>query len=280
MTYWQYQRCYSCSGRAQPGTVALLKYTLERFPYATSMGIYNCRNIRGGSSLSIHSCGRAMDVGIPTLSNGRANTELGHPIVLFFDKYSSEFGIMGQIYDRVRYDRGDPRGAYYGGAHPHYNHDHVEQRSEKATTLTRAEIISIAGPPTTGGSDMLLQKGSKGHAVAELQKMMHERFKQDNGDWTPLKGKSHFDGQAFQAGEDGDFGGTCETNVKNVQGILGQAKTGVVDDLLWSALVYHRYGAQGGGLSAGDVDSKIAAHAKIGTAHDHRHSEGTTGPPK
>ena len=128
---------------------------------------------------------------------------------------------------------------------------------------------------------MLLQQGSKGQAVAELQKIMAERFNQNNGDWTPLSGKSQFDGQPFAAGEDGDFGGTCETNVKNVQGILGQPKTGKVDDLLWSALVFHRYGAQGGGgLSASQVDEKIAAHAKIGTAHDHRHAEGTTGPPK
>lgn len=286
MTYWSYQRCYSCSGKAQSGSVALMKYTLEKFPYARSMGIYACRDVRGGSSLSIHACGRALDVGIPVLSTGRANTELGNPIVKFFDQFSTQFGIMGQIYNRVRYDRGDPRGAYYGGVHPHYDHDHVEQRSEKATTLTYAEIVSIAGPatPTSGGSDMLLKKGSTGQAVAELQKIMNERFKQNNGSFTPLAGKSQFDGQPFAPGEDGDFGPTCETNVKNVQGILGQAKTGVVDDLLWSALVYHRYGSTGGGgLSATEVDAKIAAHASqraSTTIHPHGHDEGSTGPAK
>jgi hypothetical protein len=92
---------------------------------------------------------------------------------------------------------------------------------------------------------MLLQKGSKGQTVAELQKIMAERFNQDNGSWTPWAGKSAFDGQPFQAGEDGDFGGTCDTNVKNVQGILGQAKNGIVDQLLWDALVHHRYGSGG-----------------------------------
>jgi hypothetical protein len=128
---------------------------------------------------------------------------------------------------------------------------------------------------------MLLKKGSEGQAVAELQKIMAERFSQNNGNWPPFAGKSQFDGQAFKTGQDGGFGPTCEANVMNVQGLLGQAKTGVVDDLFWSALVHHRYGA--GGLSAAQVDAKIAAHAKTkasGTVHPHGHDEGTTGPPQ
>lgn len=155
MTYAPYERCYSCSGKAQPGTVALLKYLLVKFPYARSMGIYNCRNVAGTSTKSIHSCGRALDLGIPTLSNGRANTALGHPVVRFLDQYSTELGIHGQIYDRVRYDRNSPRGRYYGGAHPHYDHDHIEQTLAKATSLTYADIVEIAGPPA-GGEEMLL----------------------------------------------------------------------------------------------------------------------------
>lgn len=146
MTYHQYYRCYSCSGRAQASSVNLMKYVLNKYPYARSLGIYNCRDARGSNTLSIHACGRALDIGIPVLSTGKANTTLGNPIVQFLDKYAHEFGLMGQIYNRIRYDQDDPNGAYYGGVHPHYDHDHVEQIPN--FPLTYEKIVQIAGPPT------------------------------------------------------------------------------------------------------------------------------------
>lgn len=272
MTYWSYESCYSCSGKAQPGTVALLKYLLVKFPATRSMGIYNCRNVAGTSTRSIHSCGRALDLGIPTLSNGRANTELGHPVVRFLGEYAEQFGIHGQIYDRVRYDRRSPNGRYYGGSHPHYDHNHIEQVLSKATSLSYADYVAIAGDPA-GGADMLLQKGSKGQAVAEAQKMMAEAFGQDNGSWSPFDGKSAFDGKAFSAGEDGSFGDTATANTKNVQGKLGLAKTGAVDQLTWDAMIHHAYGGAGGDVDLSGLVTKATFDA-------HRHAEGTTGPPK
>ena len=219
----------------------LLKYILLKFPYAKSMGVYNCRNVAGSTSLSQHACGRACDIGIPVLSNGAANTALGYPIIRFLYEFSTEFGIVEQIYDRVKYDDATPMGRYYGGVHPHNDHDHTTQSPAKALSLTFDYMVSVAGSPTPQGEDMLLQKGSKGQEVAELQKMLAERYGQSNGAFTPYPGKSAFDGQAFASGEDGDYGTTCETNVKNVQGLLAQAKTGVVNQLLWDAMVNDAY---------------------------------------
>ena len=115
---------------------------------------------------------------------------------------------------------------------------------------------------------MLLQSGSEGQNVAELQKMMAERFNQKNDTWTPWPGKSAFDGQIFQAGEDGDFGATCETNVKNVQGSLGQPKTGIVDQLLWDALVHHRYGGAVGGEHPDTDHGGLATKGSVKTVSD------------
>lgn len=63
--------CYTpgptkCGTGPRPGAKALLAYAIEQFPgVAGSDGIFNCRNIRGGSSLSLHADGRAPDVHFP-----------------------------------------------------------------------------------------------------------------------------------------------------------------------------------------------------------------------
>lgn len=223
MTYHGYQSCSGCSGKPQPGTVALMRYTLERFSFTRSMGIYSCRNVGGTSTMSIHACGRALDVGIPTLSNGRANTKLGHQIVQFFDEHSTELGIFGQIYDRVRYDARSPRGRYYGGVHPHYDHDHVEQRDHHAKTLTYADIVEIAGPPTEG-LFMFVKKGDKGPAVEYWQRVMIAIDPNALPEW----------------GADGVYGDEGETWVARLTGKSG-AEIGPVQ----ATILHSKLGGQG-----------------------------------
>jgi hypothetical protein len=133
-----------------------MAYLIHKFPYVKSMGIYNCRSVAGSSTLSQHSCGRAGDPGIPTLAGGAADTSLGHPVVRFLDQYSTEFGIVEQIYDRVIYDAASPRGRHYGGVHPHRDHVHFTQTPGKATSLTAAQIVSIV---ETGEGDIMFTKG-------------------------------------------------------------------------------------------------------------------------
>lgn len=266
-----YQSCRACSKKVQPGTRDLMKYLILRFPQSRSMGIYSCRDVRGGASLSIHSCGRAGDSGVPTLSNGRANTELGDPIVLFLLQFAAEFGMMGVIYNRVRYDRGDPRGAYYGGVHPHYDHLHWEQVDSKAKSLTMADYIRIAGAPTPStGDEYEMKKGDpKSAAVAELQRALRVNFSFNLVDADPHPGRSLYQGRPpFARGEDGDFGTGTEDLVKGVQKGLSLPQTGVVDGVL-AAIIFGLYDESGGGggLTAAQVDAKISTHANDADAH-------------
>lgn len=123
-----------------------MQYLIDRFDFVNSMGIYNCRPIAGKTSLSTHSCGRAGDAGIPMFPDGSARTELGFQVVRFLDEYSTPLGITEQIYNRVKYDRLTPRGRYYGGVHPHRDHDHWGQALSYAQSLTYAKIVTICGP--------------------------------------------------------------------------------------------------------------------------------------
>lgn len=140
--FWPYESCPGCIGAAQPGTVALLKYLLDHFPGTRSLGVYNCRDQRGSTILSIHACGRAGDDGIP-LKGGEADTSLGDPIVRLLIEFANDLGIMGIIWNRVRYDAKTPRGRVYTGLVPHKDHIHFEQVSSLAASLTYSDIEEI-----------------------------------------------------------------------------------------------------------------------------------------
>lgn len=285
MTFQGKQSCTKCAGKAQPGTVASLKYINTRFPQTGSLGIYNCRNIAGSTTKSQHACGRAADVKIPTFSNGRANTAIGNPVVLFLLEFSTELGITEVIYNRIIYDAKSPKGRYYGGVHPHYDHIHYTQTQAKATTLTFSSIIAFAGQPTTGpqGEDPMLGftigklkdpsvGGSVGDPVGDqaqaLQLALIKR-----GEKLPQFGADRFAGdetrnalRSFQSKN-----GISTTHPEYMTGTVGPHT---------HASLYAVAGA-GGGISAADVDAKVATHAKqkaSATVHPHGHDEGQTGP--
>lgn len=124
------------------------------------------------------------------------------------------------------------------------------------------------GQPNGGTNGMRVDKNSPERHVAELQKMMAEGFGMDNGDWAPLAGKSAFDGKAFQQGEDGDWGGTTETNLKAVQKSLGLSQVPVCDDFLWSAMVQQTYERNSTGTTdAVARKNAAAAQARADSAH-------------
>lgn len=175
MSLQPYTTCTRCSGAAQPGTRNLMGYLLAQYPYAASWGIYNCRPVRGGTTLSQHACGRAGDTAIPTRSDGSADHALGDPVVRFLIEHSTPLGISEIIYARVRYSRSYPRGRYYGGTHPHNNHIHWSQTPTAAATLTYADIVEAAGPPE--GEDVK-------EVYARLQAIAI-RAGQDLGNYTP-----------------------------------------------------------------------------------------------
>ena len=169
--------CFRCVGEPQTGTAALAVVILEMFSYTRSMGIYNCREVAGTRVLSVHACGRAWDDGIPTQSNGQADTSLGYPIIHALFEHGEELGIVAIIYDRVTYDAKTPTGRSYGGVHPHHDHAHIEQLEEVAQTLTvtKARLI-LQG---TGGREvpkLPVEYGMKNEDVREAQILLNDVY--------------------------------------------------------------------------------------------------------
>lgn len=151
-TFAPWYSCSDCSGIAQPGTRALLAYWLEwSAPVGTSMGIYNCRPVRGSSSLSMHSCGRAADLGVPVTDEGH---RVAYEFLDLIGPHLQRLGIQLAIFNREYGSAKNPWPTYYGGTHPHRDHIHMEQTPKSARLLTLATLRDVLGTPT-GDDDMI-----------------------------------------------------------------------------------------------------------------------------
>jgi hypothetical protein len=71
----------------------LQKVVLRRFPDLYTDGIYNCRNARGGSSLSEHAEGRAWDCGC------RVGNPNAQKVADFMVAHADELGLQAVIYN-------------------------------------------------------------------------------------------------------------------------------------------------------------------------------------
>lgn len=146
MAWATYEYATHCTGGPQPGAVALMSWINRNYPKSKNWGIYNCAKIPGSSSLSIHSEGRALDVGY-ALVNGKANPD-GYKLFAHLKAHAAELGIQGIIWDRkISTNRGDDR-PYGGGpdvTQAHVNHLHIEMTRAAARSLTYAKISQIMG---------------------------------------------------------------------------------------------------------------------------------------
>jgi len=131
------------------GAKALAAYLEDMFPYQYSGGIYNCRDVRGGSSWSHHAEGRAYDCMIPT-NGGQYRPELGDPIIQLLGPNGKRLGLDHLILNRTIYSTRSPDGRYYSGVHPHYNHAHIGLHTIAATNLTYATLVAVLGEPDGG----------------------------------------------------------------------------------------------------------------------------------
>lgn len=130
-----------CSGFAQPGVVAFMRWAVEDYGRgAFNLGIYNCRTVRGGTSRSLHGDGRAGDVGFPGVANP-AGTELLELLL----PHVGELGIQYVIWNRRSYSAKAPTGTAYRGVSPHTDHLHIEFTWNAARTLTRDRVRVIVG---------------------------------------------------------------------------------------------------------------------------------------
>ena len=126
-----------CSGGFTPGARDLGRYLVANFPGARTYQGYNCRRVRGGSSLSMHAVGRAIDVFVP-LHRGAADNDLGDPIGNWLVEHAEEIGVQFIIWDRTKWNGSysGRKDRHYGGAHPHHDHLHIELTPEGAQRRT------------------------------------------------------------------------------------------------------------------------------------------------
>lgn len=196
----------SCLPALPAGAKSLAAYLEDRFPYQTSLGICNCRPVRGGSTLSHHGPCWAYDSGIPTGSRGSYLPEYGDPIVELLGPHGRRLGLDHLILNRIIYSARSPNGRVYKGTHPHYNHAHIGLSEEGARNLNYATLVAVLGDPGTGGDDAMsllgYDIGKKGDpAVKGLRSGALQAFLvdlgYDLGEWGP-----NGDGVDESAGDD------------------------------------------------------------------------------
>jgi hypothetical protein len=142
----------NCSGTFTAGARDLGNYLVNRFPGAKYFQGYNCRQIRGGTGMSVHGTGRAIDVFIP-LHRGAADNDLGDPVANWLVENASNIGIQMIIWDRTVWsgNRSGDKARYYSGEHPHHDHLHIELTPQAASKQT-AWFRTRADAPSSGGS--------------------------------------------------------------------------------------------------------------------------------
>lgn len=177
--------CYNatgkkCSGKAQPGVVALRKAVRELFPGIGDLGIYNCRPTRGGGSLSTHGEGRGWDAKCnATTKSGLA---LGNRLAAWLVLHAQELGIQRVIWNRRQWDSKTRTWRKYSGQSPHTNHLHIELcwKSARDQPLTVAYIKTVF----SGGEEFVVDK----ETAAQIRAIVAEELKK-------VVGAPYFEGQ-------------------------------------------------------------------------------------
>lgn len=138
----------NCAGGMRPGARNLGQYLVNEFAGARSFEGYACRQIRGGSGMSVHSTGRAIDVFIP-LHGGQADNDLGDPVANWLVENAATLGVQLVIWDRTIWNGSrSPRDRQYSGEHAHHDHLHIELTPAAAERNTPiADIVGGGAPP-------------------------------------------------------------------------------------------------------------------------------------
>jgi hypothetical protein len=130
--------------KPQPAPKALWKLVHTNFPGLRFLGIYNKRNVRGGTTPSAHAEGRALDIG--ALVTIPLEKEIGDGLFKIFIDNATELGIEHAIWNRQIWSttKGGPRN--YKGADPHTNHIHVafSQASSQTTNFPKTSFAIAA----------------------------------------------------------------------------------------------------------------------------------------
>lgn len=163
-----WQPATRCTSGPQPGASALMRWFVEKYgPLGGfNLGIFNCRDVRGGRTTSMHGEGRADDLGFPVGDpdgNRCLNELLDHV---------DELGIQALIYERRIYSAKSPEGRPYLGLVPHWDHIHAELTWKAATHLTYTAIKRIMDEKLWTPGERTLRLGDRGNDVSHLQKAL------------------------------------------------------------------------------------------------------------
>ncbi|MBH24950.1 MAG: hypothetical protein CMH57_10945 [Myxococcales bacterium] len=148
-----------CTSGATQGALALRNYLRDQFGDKINRSIpgdgvqiYNCRQINGGSGLSLHSVGRALDIFIPTWGSNADNGK-GDVIANWLVENAEYIGIQMLIWDRTIWTANrSTQARCYTGSHPHNDHIHVEltvAASSRQTAFFRDLAGGSVEPPTS-----------------------------------------------------------------------------------------------------------------------------------
>lgn len=130
-----------CSGAAEPGTKVLAAELLRAYG-GHSVGIYSCREVRGGGALSLHGEGRAYDH-----APRSGDLAEGYAVLDALAAVSDVLGVQRVIWDHAVYDEASPAGRPYRGADPHTSHLHIEQTRAAAASLdSETARLALSGP--------------------------------------------------------------------------------------------------------------------------------------
>ena len=144
-----YKAAEGCSGGPQKGTVKLRRF-IDHWFIGHSLGIYNCRSIRGGSGWSVHAEGRALDWALDARRPKQARA--ARRIRRFFlstatlggrRSMARRFGLQQIIWNNHHWNAAqDKAGGSHAGWHycdcNHVGHMHIEQRWAGALMRTSA----------------------------------------------------------------------------------------------------------------------------------------------
>lgn len=191
-TFAAWSAASKCTSGPRPGAVALMKHLLAKHPKGKSLGIYNCRSVRGGSTTSTHGEGRALDIGFP-MKNGRG-TAAGYALVKQVGNHGAALGVQAIIYDRKIWSAKSPGGRAYTGAAPHYDHVHIELTRSAATNLTATKIKKILGgtsvaKPKPAPKPKPKPKLTPAQRIAQLRKRVVNQAKRIKNMRKRIKGK-------------------------------------------------------------------------------------------
>lgn len=213
-----YQPATRCSGSASAGAQALVKFALDADLADSNMGIYSCREVRGGGARSLHSEGRAVDLGVRTLAKGHRLVQLLRPV-------ARELGVQAVIFDRKIWSAKSPGrdGRYYGGVNPHRDHLHVELSRNGGANLTVAtlrQVLELVAavpsapnkPVAVKAGSRVLRVGSSGKDVGYLQRFL-------------------------DVNDDGTFGAGTRAAVRKYQTMRGIEADGVVGARTWAHIL-------------------------------------------